>query len=48
VRDSDYSAGQVMNVLFAVIIGGFSLGQVRCLLPKLVNECRAMQELLCA
>lgn len=27
VREEGYSAGQVMNVIFAAIIGGFSLGQ---------------------
>lgn len=27
MREEGYSAGQVMNVIFAAIIGGFSLGQ---------------------
>lgn len=27
VREENYSAGEVMNVIFAAIIGGFSLGQ---------------------
>lgn len=27
VREEGYTAGQVMNVIFAAIIGGFSLGQ---------------------
>jgi ABC-type multidrug transport system fused ATPase/permease subunit len=28
VQDDDYTAGKVMNVIFATIIGGFSLGQI--------------------